>query len=273
MAMHGKLVDADDPVTVLLQELDDVPPAGRIVPVLRLRRALRCDADIAFADRPRGIGQREPGRGFGRIDAQDVARGAMQANQPEIARLLHALPVIEEQSHIVGGIVALRLHLLVVDEGDVGVRVAEQRNEPFGHRNGQAATVIFLEAHGVGKPAERVTERAHRQLHQHVAVGGRIIVLEDLLLALPDLDPDAHEVALAAVHPAGLDLRLEQDVVGVDVAQPDAAELACVLDADTAAVVEVERDALGTLQQRLRRRCRERPLGRFYRGRLRWRGL
>ena len=66
---------------------------------------------------------------------------------------------------------------------------------------------LLLELHRVGKPAHRVAERADRELDQHLAVGGRVFVGEDALALLPHLDPEAHVVALAAVDPAGLEVR------------------------------------------------------------------
>jgi hypothetical protein len=67
-----------------------------IVPVLALGRALYRDADVAFGDRSRAILGHDARRHFGRIDAEDVARGAMQADMAKVARLTHAVHVIEE---------------------------------------------------------------------------------------------------------------------------------------------------------------------------------
>ena len=112
--------------------------------------------------------------------------------------------VVEEQPHAVGGVITLGLDLLVGDEGDVRIGVAEQRDELFRHGAGEPAAVAFLELHRIGKPAERVAQRADRELDQHVAVRGRVIVDKDALAVLPDLDAEAHVIALAAVDATGL---------------------------------------------------------------------
>ena len=91
-AVHRLLVDADDAIAGLLQEADDLAPAGRVVPVFALRRALHCDADIGLGDRPRVVGERDARRRFGRVDAEDVAGGAVQPDMAEIAGLVACSP-------------------------------------------------------------------------------------------------------------------------------------------------------------------------------------
>src|ERR1043165_10074426 len=90
------LVDADDAVARLFQEGDDLAPAMRVVPVFRLRRRLRGDADIGLGDRAALVGDAEPRRLLARIDAEDVPRRAVQPDMAEIAGLVHAILVVEE---------------------------------------------------------------------------------------------------------------------------------------------------------------------------------
>ena len=118
-------------------------------------------------------------------------------------------------------------------------------------RAGQPAAVLLLEFHRIGKPAHRVAERADRELDQDLAVRWRSNRGRSTLLALlPDLDAEAHEIALGAVDAAGLELGLEQDVAGVEIAQPHAPGLLALRHDDPAAVVEIEPDALGGLLRR-----------------------
>ena len=92
------------------------------------------------------------------------------------------------------------------DEFDIGIGVAEQRDQPLGHRAGQPAAVLLLEFHGIGKPADRVAERADRKLDQHLAGPRRRIFVDEKALALPPrLDAEADVIALGAVDPAGLE--------------------------------------------------------------------
>ena len=97
-AVRRLLVDADDAVAGLLQERDDLAPAVRVVPVLCLRRALHRDADIGLGDRPAVVGERNARRHLGRIDAQDVAGGAVQPDIAEVAGLEDEVLVVEEQA-------------------------------------------------------------------------------------------------------------------------------------------------------------------------------
>ena len=63
--------------------------------------------------------------------------------------------------------------------------------------------MALLELHRVRKPAECVAKRAERELNQHLAVRGQIIVDKNALAILPRLDAEAHIVTLAAVHASG----------------------------------------------------------------------
>lgn len=96
--------DADHPEARRLEKADDGVPAGRVGPVLALRRALHADADIRLGDRRRVVGQDQTRRRFGRIDAEDVARRAVQVDLAEIRGLGAVLGIVEEQAETVGGI-------------------------------------------------------------------------------------------------------------------------------------------------------------------------
>ena len=88
---------------------------------MALRRALHRDADVGLGDRPAVVGECDARRHLGRIDAENIAGGAMQADMAEVAGLVHAVLVVEEQPHAVGRVIALGLDLLVRDEGDVRI--------------------------------------------------------------------------------------------------------------------------------------------------------
>ena len=105
--------------------------------------------------------------------------------------------------------------------------------------------MLFLEFDRVGKPAERVAKRADREVHQHLAIRGRIFVHEDALALLPDLQPKAHIIALGAVDASGLELGLEQDVAGIEIAQSHAPGMLGFRQHDAAAIVEIEQEAFG----------------------------
>jgi hypothetical protein len=59
----------------------------------------------------------EERRHLGRIDTQDVTGRAVQPDMAEIAGLVDTILVVEEQPDIVGRVIALRLDLLVGEEG------------------------------------------------------------------------------------------------------------------------------------------------------------
>ena len=146
--------------------------------------------------------------------------------------------VVEEQPHAVGGVVAFGLDLLVRQEGDVRIGLAEQRDQPLGQAAGEPAAMALLELHRIGKPAHGVAERADRELNQDFAIGGRIFVAEQAFAVLPNLDA-AHIIALGAVDPPDLDLGLEQDVAGVEIAEAHLPGLFALRQDHAAAVVEI----------------------------------
>ena len=142
----------------------------------------------------------------------------------EVGRLLVAVGIVEEESDGVGGVERLGEplpdRLLVRDEADIGIGVAQERDDQAGHRAGQPAAMLLPEACGIGKPREDVAEGADRKLHQHVAAARVVFVFEHDRIISSHLDPEAYEVALRAHEAAGPDLALEQDVAGIQVAQP-----------------------------------------------------
>src|SRR5262249_55770815 len=163
-AVYRLLVDADHAITRLLEEGHDLVPAHRVIPVFGLGRALHPDADIGLGDRSALVGKLDIRRHFGWVDAKYVTGGAVQPDMAEVAGLVHGLLVVEEQAYAVGRVILLRLDFLVRAEGDIGIGIAEQRNELFGHAAGELAAVLLLELHRVGEPAHGVAERADRKL-------------------------------------------------------------------------------------------------------------
>ena len=164
----------------------------------------------------------------------------MQSDKAEIAGLMQTVLVVEEQPHAVGRVIIFRLDLFVGDESDIRIGVAEQRNEFFGHPAGEAAVVAFLELHCKGKPAERVAQRANWKLDEYVAVRGRVIMNKYALAVLPRLDAEADVIALAAVDATGFQLRFEQSIAGIEVAEAHAPRMLGLLQNDATAIVEIE---------------------------------
>ena len=75
--------------------------------------------------------------------------------------------------------------------------------------------------------------------------------------------PKAHVIALGAVDPAGLELGLEQDVAGVEIAQPDLPRRLALRQHHPAAVIEIEPKPLRPFLRRIIRRRRKGPLDRL----------
>ena len=144
------------------------------------------------------------------------------------------------------------------------MRRLKQRDQPLGHRAGQDAVVLFLELHGVGKPSERVAQGADREIDQHPLPGGGIFVSEDTFVLLPDVDAEAHVIALGAADAAGLKLGLVEDVAGVEVGDAHPPGMLAFRQHDPAAFVEIEAYALSG---RLRRQQRRRGISRLCRRR------
>src|ERR1700752_4310425 len=101
------LIDADHAVATLLEKLHDLAPAGGVVPVLALRGALGCDADVLLGNRAARVGQGDPRALLLWIDAENISGRTMQADQPEIAGLLHIRFVGEEEADVVGRVVVV----------------------------------------------------------------------------------------------------------------------------------------------------------------------
>jgi hypothetical protein len=156
----------------------------------------------------------ETRRDLDRIDAEDVAGRAVQPDVAKIAGLVDKILVVKKQADAVGRVISLRLDLLMGEEGDFGIGAAEQRNDLVAHGAGEIAAMEFLELDGIGVPTHGVAERTYRELDQHLAARGGIVVDEQSLPVLPDLDAESYEVTLGAVDASRLDLGLEQDFAG-----------------------------------------------------------
>jgi hypothetical protein len=92
-------------------------------------------AHISLGDGTLGTAWRDARRLLRWIDAEDVARGAVQADQPEVAWLMNPLFVVEEEADVVGRIIALRIDLLVGEKLDFRIGVAKQQDHELGHRH------------------------------------------------------------------------------------------------------------------------------------------
>src|SRR5262245_9407621 len=101
--------------------------------------------------------------------------------------------------------------------------IAKQWDELIAHGAGQPTAVPVFEFQRVGEPAQCISKGADRKLDQHLTAGCRIVVTKYLLLFQPDLEPEAHEISLTAIHPSsGLQLSLIQDIAGIEIAKPHA---------------------------------------------------
>jgi hypothetical protein len=159
----------------------------------------------------------------------------------------------------------------VGEERDVGIGASKQRDQPLGHAASELAAMLLLEFHRVGEPAHGVAERADRKLDQHLAIGGGIIVRDELLILLPDFEAEAHEITLAAVDAPALELGLEQDVAGIKVTQLHPPGMLALRKHDPAAAVEIEAQPSRALLRWNVGRRRIGGLGRGSRGRARFR--
>src|SRR5260370_1149220 len=101
MTMVRLLINADDAVTHCFQEAENLTPASRVVPVFALGCALNSNADIRLGDRSGVVIERNARRNFCRIDAENIARGAMHPDVTEVRRLIHEDLVVAEQPNAV----------------------------------------------------------------------------------------------------------------------------------------------------------------------------
>src|SRR5262249_7444495 len=145
-------------------------------------------------------------RHLGRVHSQNVSRGPVQSDMAEIAGLMNAGIIVEVQADIVGGVITLRLDLLVGDEGDIGIGRAKQRDELLTHRAGEPAPVPLLELHQIGNPAERVAEGTDRYLDEHLLASRGIVMAEYGPPFLSDFEAETNEITLSAVHSSGFGL-------------------------------------------------------------------
>src|SRR5262249_31848027 len=156
--------------------------------------ALHRDADIGLGDRPPVVAKRNARRHLRRIDAQDIARGAVQTDVTEIAGLEYVVLVIEEKPHGVSRVIALGLDFVVSEESYLRINVAQERDQLVSHCAEELAAMALLKFHRIGEPAHRIAERAHRELDQNIAILGGIIVDQEALAILPDLKPKADKI-------------------------------------------------------------------------------
>src|SRR5216684_3190253 len=104
--------------------------------------------------------------------------------------------------------------------------------------------MLLFEFDRIGKPAQRIPKRADRKLDQYLPIFRRIVVEENVLAFCRHFDAEPHEITFRAVDSAGLDLRLEQDIARVEVAQAYAPRVFSLGQDHPAAVIEIELDAL-----------------------------
>src|SRR5262249_6448409 len=153
---------------------------------------------------------------LGGIDAQDISCGTVQADMTKVARLEHVGLVLEKKPHRVGGVIALGFDLAVRDQRDVGMAVAQERNQLVTDSAGQPAAMVLLKLQRVGEPAQRIAERTDGELDQNITIPGGIIMGKNTLAAVPYFEPEADEIALTAVDLPGLQFGLEEGVVGIE---------------------------------------------------------
>lgn len=183
----------------------------------------------------------------------------MQADMAEVAWLVDAVFVAEKQPHVIAGVIEIGAHVFMGDKGDIRIDVAEQGDERLGHGASQAAVMARFEFHGVGEPPNGVSEGADRKVDQDVPASGGIIVCKHAFPGSPNLNSKGDEVSFGAVDAAGSYFGLVQDIPGLQITQPDAPGLLAFRQDDTAAVVEINSNAVRRLlswQCGGRRKCR-----------------
>ena len=99
-------------------------PSHRIVPVFRLTGTLHRDADIGLLYLARG-GKIEARHLLVRVDAENVASRAMQADIAEVAGLVIHIAT-EEETEVVAGVGLAVRHVFLGYEGYLGVLVAQE---------------------------------------------------------------------------------------------------------------------------------------------------
>src|SRR5579862_8707174 len=190
----------------------------------------------------------------------------MQPDLAKVARLGHQALVIEEQPEAVGRVVTLGPDLLMGEKGDIRIGIAKDRNQVLAHGASQPAAVTIPEFHCIGQPSNGVTERAHRNLHQHLAISGRIVMDEGRLARMLDLDAIARVVTPLAADASGTQLRLDQDQSAVQVGQFDLPGTIAFRHRHPETVIEIEPNAvramLGWPRRRRWIRALYRPRGR-----------
>ena len=193
-------VDAEDTVAALLQEFHNLDPAARIVPVFRLDRTLRRNADVRFLD-PARRGEVEARRKIRRIDVQDVSGRPVQPDVTEIDRLVIDVAP-EEEPHVITGVRTIIYSLVRADEGDFRVLAADKRGDMRRHDADEPASVFELKAFDIAEPADRIPDGADRELDHDLPVFGIVVVCEKRLRAAfrVDLEPEPDEEFLHTGH-------------------------------------------------------------------------
>lgn len=98
LAVMRMAVNAQHPVSQRFKVGNHFCPAMAVVPVLRLVGGLRGDADIWLSNFPFCI-QLQAGRAFTRVNSQDVASITVEADLPEIYRLMCGI-TLKEKAYI-----------------------------------------------------------------------------------------------------------------------------------------------------------------------------
>src|SRR5215831_16732031 len=103
----------------------------------------------------------------------------------------------------------------------------------------------LLEFHRIGKPPQRIAERTGRDLNEYLLACSRIVVGEHKLPLLADLQAEPSEITLAAGHPSGFQLGLEQDVGRVEIAYANLPRILALGQQNPTALVKIEAYAFG----------------------------
>src|SRR5262249_31937608 len=155
------------------------------------------------------VAKRDARRLLGRIDAQDITGGAVQADMTEVAGLEDVVLVVEEKPHRIGCVIALGVDFIVREKRDLGVAVTQERDQLVPQSAGQPAAMALLKLRRIGKPAHRIAKRANGELDQNIAIPGGIIMGKKAFAILPHFKPETDKIVLTAVDPPRLQFGLE----------------------------------------------------------------
>ncbi len=193
-----------------------------------------------------------------------MPRRPVQPHLPEVERLVIGVAA-EKQSEIVGGVGFQFRRLFLINKGDCGVLVAEDRRELLRHRAVKLAAVRLLEPLDVAEPSDGIAQRPDRELHQDFFSGKIEVMAENHFSTLIDFQPEADEIFLHAFDRAtGLHVHAVKQAAGVEIAE-HATVVFALRELDTQAPVEVEADAVDRLYDGVVGRRGEYRLGRLAR--------